>query len=60
MKYLINKTNHCDFKTIAVNRLEPRAYFIAHSTRLKAYETDYFQANGILNITRKSLNFLKN
>ena len=41
MKYLINKTNHCDFKTIAVNRLDPRAYFIAHSTRLKAYETDY-------------------
>ena len=41
MKYLINKTNHCDFKTIAVNRLEPRAYFIAQSTRAKAYQTDY-------------------
>ncbi|MBR2876975.1 MAG: hypothetical protein IKC01_07545 [Clostridia bacterium] len=36
MKYLINKTNHCDFKTIGVNRLEPRAYFIAHSKKSNA------------------------
>ena len=36
MKYLINKTNHCDFKTIAVNRLDPRAYFIAHKKKSDA------------------------
>ena len=41
MKYLINKTNHCDFKTIAVNRLDPRAYFIAHSKRLNANQIDF-------------------
>ena len=41
MKYLINKTNHCDFKTIAVNRLDPRAYFIAHSKRINAKQIDF-------------------
>lgn len=41
MKYLLNKTNHCDFKTIAVNRLDPRAYFIAHSKKLIAHQMDY-------------------
>ena len=41
MKYLINKTNHCDFKTIAVNRLDPRAYFIAHKKKADAKKIDY-------------------
>ncbi len=40
MKYLINKTNHCDFKTISVNRLNPRAYFIAHSKKKSAEKAE--------------------
>ena len=36
MKYCINKENYHDFKTISVNRLEARSYFIPYPDRLKA------------------------
>ena len=30
MKYQINKDNYCNFKTISVNRLDRRSYFIPY------------------------------
>ncbi len=41
MKYSINKTNHSDFQTFSVNRLKPRAYFIAHSKKKFAEKADF-------------------
>ena len=41
MKYSINKTNHCDFDTVEIGRLSPRAYFIPEKTRREKSAADY-------------------
>lgn len=46
MKYLLNTTNHCDFKTLEVNRLKPRAYFIPQKTLEAAKAADFRTERG--------------
>ena len=33
MKYTLNTQNHCDFKTMEIGRLSPRAYFIPYNDK---------------------------
>ena len=40
MKYQINKDNYCNFKTISVNRLDRRSYFIPYPDRESADRQD--------------------
>ena len=41
MKYSINKTNHCDFKTVEIGRYAPRAYFVPHRLKSDAVSADW-------------------
>ena len=41
MKYSINKTNHCDFKTVEIGRYAPRAYFVPHRLKADAVSADW-------------------
>lgn len=41
MKYVLNKTNHVNFKTVELGRLAPRAYAIPHSKKADAVSADY-------------------
>ncbi len=41
MKYIIDKSNHCDFKIFEDGRLSPRAYGIPHSKKRDAQKADY-------------------
>lgn len=41
MKYVLNKTNHVNFKTVELGRLAPRAYAIPHSKKADAVKADY-------------------
>lgn len=41
MKYIIDKLNHCTFKTIELGRLAPRAYGIPHTKKVDAVNADY-------------------
>ena len=41
MKYILNKTNHCTFKSFEEGRLAPRAYCIPHSKLKAAKAADY-------------------
>ncbi len=41
MKYIIDKMNHCNFKTVELGRLAPRAYAIPHSKKKDAQKADY-------------------
>lgn len=41
MKYILDKTNHCDFKTLETGRLGARAYAIPHTEKKAAQTVDY-------------------
>ncbi len=41
MKYILDKSNHCTFKTIESGRLAPRAYGIPHTLKEDAVKADY-------------------
>lgn len=41
MKYILDKNNHHDFKTVEYCRLSPRAYGIPHSKKKSAEKADY-------------------
>ena len=41
MKYIVDKNNHCTFKTVESGRLAPRAYAIPHSKKKDAQKADY-------------------
>lgn len=41
MKYILDKTNHSNFKTIEVGRSAPRAYAVPHSKKADAVKADY-------------------
>ena len=41
MKYSVNKTNHCDFKTVEIGRYAPRAYFVPHRLKADAVSADW-------------------
>ena len=41
MKYLLDKQNHCTFKSYEKGRLAPRAYSIPHTTKKAAQKADY-------------------
>lgn len=41
MKYILDKSNHCNFKTVELGRLAPRAYAIPHSAKADAQKADY-------------------
>lgn len=41
MKYIIDKNNHCTFKTVETGRLAPRAYAVPHSKKTDAVRADY-------------------
>lgn len=41
MKYILDKLNHCTFKTVEQGRLAPRAYAVPHSAKAAAQSADY-------------------
>lgn len=41
MNYLLNTTNHCDFKTLEIGRMKPRAYFVPQKTFEAAKKVDF-------------------
>lgn len=41
MKYILDKTNHHDFKKVEAGRLAPRAYGIPHTKKKSAEKVDY-------------------
>ena len=41
MKYILDKTNHADFKVVEAGRLAPRAYAVPHTKKSDAEKVDY-------------------